>query len=227
MNRNSLREPVVVFGAGGHSSVVIDILKASGIYQVAAVLNEETEFRLAELGISKGVVAIGDNWLRSQVVKKITQANPQFEFITALHPAACLSPSVELGAGTVVMPGVVINAHATIGKHNIVNTQASIDHNCLLGDYVTIAPGAILGGSVTVGTLSAVCLGAKILHNIHIGEGVVIGAGSLVTRNVASHQLAYGVPCRVIRTRQNTDPYLTPSRREGVIHRNDPVRRKT
>ena len=34
---------------------------------------------------------------------------------------------------------------------------------------------------------------------VTIGEGAVIGAGSVVTRDIPSHSLAVGNPCKVIR----------------------------
>ncbi len=33
----------------------------------------------------------------------------------------------------------------------IINTRASVDHDCELGDFVHVGPGAVITGSVTVG----------------------------------------------------------------------------
>jgi acetyltransferase-like isoleucine patch superfamily enzyme len=38
-----------------------------------------------------------------------------------------------------------------------------------------------------------------LLANIEIGENSLIGAGSVVTKNIPSFKLAYGVPAKVIR----------------------------
>jgi acetyltransferase-like isoleucine patch superfamily enzyme len=40
---------------------------------------------------------------------------------------------------------------------------------------------------------------AIVLDGITIGDGAVIGAGSVVTRNIADHCIAVGVPAKVIR----------------------------
>lgn len=42
--------------------------------------------------------------------------------------------------------------------------------------------------------------GSIILPGVIIGENVVIGAGSIVTQNIPDNTIAYGNPCRVVRT---------------------------
>lgn len=42
--------------------------------------------------------------------------------------------------------------------------------------------------------------GTIILPGVTIGENSVIGAGSVVTRDVPANVVAFGSPCRVIRT---------------------------
>lgn len=52
---------------------------------------------------------------------------------------------------------------------------------------ISIGNNAWIGGSVTV------------LPGVTIGDDVIIGAGSVVTKNIPSHVIAAGVPCRVMR----------------------------
>ena len=44
----------------------------------------------------------------------------------------------------------------------IVNTGASVDHECVIGDAVHLAPGARLAGRVTVGEAAWVGIGAVV-----------------------------------------------------------------
>lgn len=53
---------------------------------------------------------------------------------------------------------------------------------------ITIKDGVWLGGNVVI------------LPGVTIGEKTVIGAGSVVTKDIPDHVLAYGKPCRVIKT---------------------------
>ena len=52
---------------------------------------------------------------------------------------------------------------------------------------------------VTIG--SNVWIGGNVVINpgVTIGDDVVIGSGSVVTKDIPSHVIAAGVPCRVIR----------------------------
>ena len=59
------------------------------------------------------------------------------------------------------------------------NTGASVDHDCHLGDAVHIAPGAVLAGEVEVGPLA------------------FVGAGAVVTRDVGDGMTVSGNPARL------------------------------
>ena len=68
-----------------------------------------------------------------------------------------------------LIAGAVVNAATTLGEGVIVNTNASVDHDCTIGDYVHVAPGAVLGGGVTVGDDVLIGLGARVLPGVTIG----------------------------------------------------------
>jgi len=53
---------------------------------------------------------------------------------------------------------------------------------------------------VTIGNNVWLGAGAIVLPGVTIGDGSVIGAGSVVTKDVPSNVLAFGAPCRVIRS---------------------------
>lgn len=75
-----------------------------------------------------------------------------------VHPAASVGRDVEIGEGTVVMAGCMINSGARVGRNVIVNTGATIDHDCEIADGVHIGPGSHLCGNVAIG--SATLIGA-------------------------------------------------------------------
>ena len=95
------------------------------------------------------------------------------------------------------MQGSTIQSAAKIGKHCIVNTNASIDHECVIGDFVHISPQATLCGNVHVGTGSWIGASAVVIPGVKIGRWSVIGAGSVVVNDVPDGVVAYGNPCRI------------------------------
>lgn len=213
-------EDVIIFGTGGHAKVVYDILVKQAMYKPVAFvsLNENlTDFlgiphlnqnKFKELKVKKGVVAIGDNSVRSSVVDFIQSQISDFEFVSAVHPSAQIGNDVKIGRGSVIMAQTAVNSGTRIGQHVILNTSSSVDHDCIIGDYSSIAPGAILGGNVKVGNFSAVSLGCHIIHGKSIGDHTVIGAGAVVIEDITDHKVAYGNPCKVIKMRQTGEKYL-------------------
>lgn len=217
---------IVVIGASEHAKVVLDVIEREGKYAVLGLIDtykpaggtlfgypmlgtEETMlamFKRAE--IVGGIVTIGDNWIRHRMVEKVKLLAPDFEFISAIHPSAQIAGRVTIGRGTVLMAGTVVNSDSTIGDHCILNTKSSLDHDCVLGDYSSLAPGVTTGGVVRIGAFSAISLGANIIHGRTIGGHTVIGAGALVLDDVPSHCVAYGVPAKIVRARNEGEKYL-------------------
>ena len=64
----------------------------------------------------------------------------------------------------------------------------------------------IIGDNVWIGG------GAILMPGVRIGDNVVIGAGSVVTKDVPSHTVALGNPCRVVRENRlaETDKEILP-----------------
>lgn len=223
---NAGRKRIVVIGASGHARVVLDVCAQQGSYEIAGLVDtykpagtqcggypviggtRELPVLLDSESLWGGIVAIGDNWIRRDLVSRIREMVPGFRFATLVHPSAQIAADVTIGQGSVVMAGAIINPGSVVGDFCIVNTRASVDHECVLSSYSSIGPGAVLGGCVRVGAYSAVGIGAVVLQEIEIGEQVVVGAGSTVLRNIPGGVVAYGTPARVIRPRRAGERYL-------------------
>jgi UDP-perosamine 4-acetyltransferase len=78
----------------------------------------------------------------------------------------------------------------------LVNTRASVDHDCKIGPHTHLGPGATLSGGVQVGRASHIGCGATIIENIHIGCGVMVAAGAVVIAPVPDNTIVRGVPAR-------------------------------
>ncbi|MFY8136633.1 MAG: acetyltransferase [Flavobacteriales bacterium] len=216
---------VIILGTSGHSKVVTDIFRASDEYEIVGYLSsdqssdqfenlpilgtEESFFASNSLGEDLYFfIAVGDNFLRQQISLKLRSLNTQIKFASAIHPSAVISPSAKIGAGTCIMANTVINANSNIGSLCILNTAASLDHDCVMGDFSSLAPGVHTGGNVTIGTCSAISIGSIVVHKITIGEHTVIGAGSTVTKNIEPFVVAFGSPCKKVRNRLKGEKYL-------------------
>lgn len=217
-------EDIVIFGASSHAKVIIDIIEKQGIYNIRGISDVsqdkgtdfygypilgDDEFVLRHYDIFGGIVAIGDNFIRSKVVESIKSILPDFNFIQAIHPSVPIARNVKIGNGTVIMAGCVINNDAEIGEHCIINTKSSIEHENKIGNFVHIIAGVTTGGNVRVGDYSAIGLGSTLTAGITIGKHTIIGAGSVVFSNIGDQVLVYGTPAKIIRRREINEKYLT------------------
>lgn len=196
---------LVIIGASGHGKVVADIALRNGYKDIVFLDDNENVkecFGFPVIGCTSGaaeitgdkIVAIGNAKIRERIQRKI-------ETITLVHPDAIIGEKVEIGKGSVVMAGTVINPETIIGEGCIVNTSASIDHDCLLQDYVHVAVGAHLCGTVHIGKGTWVGAGATIINNISVCDECMIGAGGLVIRDIEIPGTYVGVPVKRIEKR--------------------------
>lgn len=204
------RTPVVVLGAGGHAAVVVDVIRNAEGFSVGGVCSDRLDLRGTDvLGHSVGalddfpghwpvVVAVGENELRARLVSELALLGRMFA-APLVHSRACVARDVSVGPGTVIMAGAVVNPRTALGRHVIVNTAASIDHDCNLGDFCHISPGARLAGCVSVGAFSLVGTGASVIPGIRIGARAAVGAGAVVVREVPDAVVVAGNPARVLR----------------------------
>ena len=114
-----------------------------------------------------------------------------------------ISEEVLIGEGTQIITSSTINVGTKIGKHCIINTNSSIDHDCKIYDFVHIAPGVTICGGVSIGKSTLVGAGTTILPNVNVGENVVIGAGSLVNKDIPDNSKVLGSPAKIIENEKN------------------------
>lgn len=196
---------VQVVGAGGHGKVVIATLQAAG-FEVVGVFDDAFDggerhiLGAPVLGratdLARGVpavLAVGDNRARAALAARL-----EATWVSAVHPRAWVHPSVRLGHGTVVFAGAVIQPEASLGRHSIVNTCASIDHDCQLGDFVHIAPGCHLSGGVRCGEGALLGVGSCARPGASVGAWTAVGAGAAVVGELPDEVVAVGVPARVV-----------------------------
>ncbi|MDB9755145.1 acetyltransferase [Winogradskyella sp.] len=217
---------VLISGASGHSKMIIDAIHKNNSYNIIGFIDSykedgETIYGYEIIGsiadlkqikeehnIYGIIIGVGDNFTRNELKNKIDDLSLGLEFPSVIHPSAIIAKDIIIPEGTVIMPSVVINANAKIGRFCILNTATSLGHDCVMADFSSLASGATVGGNVTIGFASAICLKASIIQNISIGDHTVIGAASLVLKSIGDLKQAVGVPIHTIKDREPNSKYL-------------------
>ena len=205
-----MSEAVYILGAGGHGRVVLDTLLANGI-QITGILDTKAPLSQLVLGVP---ILGGDEYLDNVSIANTflvngLGANPKtlrrrniftmmkcrgFRFKSFQHPSAIVSNAIDIPEGCQLMAGVVIQAGVTLEENVVINTRASIDHDCMIRSHAFIAPGSVLCGNVRVASSAFIGAGAVVIPNIHIGENAIVGAGAVVTKSVPDGWVVAGNP---------------------------------
>ncbi len=213
--KERIKHRVVIWGAGGHASVVADALCLNDDYELVGFLDDLNPERKGEIlhelpivggrkdllllkdkGVKGILVGIGDGKVREELATYALSIG--YTLITVVHPHASVARGALIGAGTFIGPGAIINTGAKIGTNVIINSGAIIEHDCVVEDGAHICPGAVLGGGVVVGKRAWVGIGSTIKDRMRIGDETIIGAGAVVTKHIPNNVTAYGVPARVV-----------------------------
>ena len=205
---------LVVAGSGEHARVVAEAAIAAGWDLVGRCgpaadpgeiggripylgSDDELAARLASTKVADRPLLIlgfgGPSTARRRTVERFGAAA---SWATIVHPAAWVSPSAELGDGTVVLAGAVVNTGASIGTHAIVNSGAIVEHDVHLGSHVHVTPGAVVGGGAVIGDDTFIGLHASVRDHVTVGMGVTVAMGAAVVADVPDRTLVMGVPAR-------------------------------
>lgn len=205
-----MHKKLIIIGVNGHGKVVADVALAMGRYEEIAFLcnfEKKTEcMGYPILGKNADAtcyieeadffVAIGESEIREKLMEEL--ASQGATFATLIHPSAVIGSRVEIGEGTVVMAGAILQAETVVGKGCILNTACSVDHGCKIGDYVHVSVGTHLCGIIHVGEHTWVGAGATLINGIHVCPNCMIGAGAVVVKNIKEAGTYVGVPARRI-----------------------------
>lgn len=194
---------LIIIGASGHGKVVADVAVHCGYKDIVFLDNDP------EIKNCAGYPVLGPDTMTSELEgdvfvavgnaetrKKLMERDANRNFPVLIHPSAVVAKRAEIAAGSVVMAGAVINPGAQIGKGCIINTSSSVDHDCLVGDYVHISVGAHLSGTVVVGMGTWIGAGATVINNVNICGGCMIGAGAVVIKDINEPGTYVGVPAK-------------------------------
>jgi len=203
-----MKDRLLIIGASGHGKVVADIALKLNKWKSVAFLDDDeslqTSMGLEVIGKltdaftsidgSDIFVAIGNNATRQKILDKLEAEGANITVL--VHPDAIIGEQVELGIGTIVMAGVIINCCTKVGKGCIINTGSTLDHDNVIEDYVHISPGANLAGTVRVGKGSWLGVGSAVSNNVNITGGCKVGAGAVVVKDIIEPGTYVGVPAR-------------------------------
>lgn len=144
------------------------------------------------------VMALGNPSAKERLARNFKTG---LAFATLIHPKAVVADTdrVRIGPGTILTAGAVLTIDIRLGDHVLVNLNATVGHDSVIGNFASIMPGVNIAGSVSIGNAVLVGSGATIINKAVIGDHARIGAGAVVTKAVPSGVTVVGVPARILK----------------------------
>ncbi len=204
---------IAIFGTGGFALEVADICDSLSVANIILLANSEThektvaglevchENRIDELKQAGCQFAIGV--ANPEIRKKIVMQYPDLDYPALIHPSATFGrlqkEAANSSRGLILAAGVRMMNSIDIGAFVAVSLNATIGHDCVIGDYVSIMPGVNISGNVILDECCYIGSGAVVLQGdsrkkLRLEQRVTVGAGSVVTKSVSSGLTVYGVP---------------------------------
>ncbi|MDH0565120.1 acetyltransferase [Acinetobacter courvalinii] len=161
-------------------------------YQAFKNLNADDKYVL---------IAIANSQIREKIANQL--------LIDAIHlwtvqaDNTVMMDNIEIGEGAALSPFVSITSNIKIGKCFHANLYSYVEHDCVIGDYVTFAPGVKCNGNIHIEDHAYIGSGAVIKQGtpdkpLVIGKGAVVGMGAVVTKSVPAGVTVVGNPARVL-----------------------------
>lgn len=144
-------------------------------------------------------IAIANSAVRQKLMERCLADGVHFFEVRAANVVQL--DNVQLGEGAILCPFVTLTSNIRIGRHFHANLYSYVEHDCVIGDFVTFAPGVKCNGNVVVEDHAYIGSGAVIKQGqpgkpLMIGRGAVVGMGAVVTKSVPPGVTVVGDPAR-------------------------------
>lgn len=174
--------------------IEFDVVNGHRAMNYSAFLNESASEKYVQ-------IAIANSRVRQKIANRLELDGIQLWSICADN--VILMDEVKIAEGSALSPFVTITSNIKIGKCFHANLYSYVEHDCVIGDFVTFAPGVKCNGNIHIHDHAYIGTGAMIKQGtpdqpLVIGKGAIIGMGAVVTKSVPAGVTVVGNPARIV-----------------------------
>ena len=200
MRKVSLKEPLLIVGAGGHAQSCVDVIEAEGRFEILGFVDIKDKpakaLNYPLLGLDEdlkslfkrckfaflGVGQIKNVDTRVLLFDKLKSIG--FTLPTIISPLAYVSKSAKIDSeATIIMHHALINAGASVGKACIINTKALVEHGASVGNFCHISTAAVVNGECIVGEKSFIASNTALRHTQIVPPNSIVYHKTTIVKN--------------------------------------------
>lgn len=195
------KKSLILIGAGGHARSCIDVIEKQNKFKIQGLIGLKSEVGKSCLGYE----VIGDDDYLTHLAQKkacalvcLGQINSakarrncflklkelNFDLPNIISPYAYISNHAQVGKGTIIMHGAIVNAGAIIGENCIINSRVLIEHDATVGDNCHISTGSIVNGGAIVGDGCFIGSGSTVREGVKIPNNSLVSIGSVIRKDL-------------------------------------------
>lgn len=209
---------LVLVTAGGLAREVLAVEEQLGRYDDVALVDDDPQLwgrtvggatvigpldLAAEPGDHELVICAGSGIARKRIVRRLAAMGvSSTRYARVIHPSVVLPVRCEIGAGTILLGGVVLTTDVYLHQHVVAMPQVTFTHDDIVHDYATLCAGVSLGGEVTVGEAAYLGMNSCVRQRLHVGAESTLGMGAALLRDLPPGETWVGVPARTVHDRQ-------------------------
>ena len=192
------RQQLALAGVPADRLVFVDDAPGSALVNGQRLMTY-AHFLAAPAGARYAVMAIANSIVRQKLAQQCAMDGVQPWTVVAAN--AVQMDDVQLGVGAVLSPFVTLTSNVRIGQHFHANLYSYVEHDCVVGDFVTFAPRVHCNGNVVIEDHAYIGTGAILKQGqpgnpLVVGRGAVVGMGAVVTKSVPAGATVIGNPAR-------------------------------
>ena len=198
-----MKKKLILFGAGGHSLSVIDVIEKTKKFQILFlvdnyngkigdynVLKQNKDLNYYHKHTKNVLISLGQikNYkIRENLFKKLKKLN--YVFPKIISPFAVISKHSKILDGTIVMHNAIVNSATEIGENCIINTGSLIEHGSKIGNNCHISTASVINGDCILGSNIFLGSNSTLFNGINIGSNSIVGAGKVLKKNLKKNSV--------------------------------------
>jgi UDP-3-O-[3-hydroxymyristoyl] glucosamine N-acyltransferase len=168
----------LLLGKGGHARVVQSLRPDIDFYAVDYD-EEQNALNQPPCAFANGIGVQGAK-LNTRIAAYTRFCEKGFTPLTLISNHSFCEGKQNIAQGVQILAGAILQTNVILHENCVINTGASLDHDCIIHKHAFVAPRAILCGGVEVGEGAFLGAGCIIFPNVKIKPFSLVPAGEIV-----------------------------------------------